>query len=266
MTRWSGALGCARDSVQDAQVRFPESALNAIPHTYPRFLSSSTGQEASVSADSIEIAGVATATRKFCAGYVESCDSSLSSAMALTATIHHYEISLSDVDRGVYESLDLRIAQHPSETMTRLLTRTLAYCLAYEEGIGFSKGGLSSVDEAPIAIHDRTGQLLRWIDIGAPSAERLHKASKAVAANVSIYTHELAQLRRQVEGQTIHKADAIEVIALDQAFMDSLASHVDRRSRFELTRTDGALYVAIAGKTLETTITKTTLDQLIAKP
>ena len=59
--------------------------------------------------------------------------------MALTATIYHLAIALSDVDRGVYESLDLRVAQHPSETMRYLLTRTLAYCFSYEEGIAFSK-------------------------------------------------------------------------------------------------------------------------------
>src|SRR3712207_731558 len=129
--------------------------------------------------------------------------------MALTATIHHFEIVLADVDRGVYETLDLRVAQHPSETATRMVVRTLAYCLSYADGIAFSKGGLSSTDEAPIAVHDPTGRLLHWIDIGAPSAERLHKASKTAA--VSIYTHELAQLRRQAESRTIHKVDAIEV-------------------------------------------------------
>ena len=67
--------------------------------------------------------------------------------MAITATMHHIEIALSDVDRGVYESLDLRVAQHPSESMRYMLTRTLAYCLSYEEGIAFSKGGLSDASE-----------------------------------------------------------------------------------------------------------------------
>ena len=37
--------------------------------------------------------------------------------MALTATLYHLQVTLSDVDRGVYEALDLRVAQHPSETM-----------------------------------------------------------------------------------------------------------------------------------------------------
>ena len=61
--------------------------------------------------------------------------------MALTATVYHLPVQLSDVDRGVYESLDLRLARHPSETMRYLLTRLLAYCLCYEDGIAFSKGG-----------------------------------------------------------------------------------------------------------------------------
>ena len=46
--------------------------------------------------------------------------------MALGATVHRFQIDLSDVDRGVYEALDLRVARHPSESVPYLLTRTLA--------------------------------------------------------------------------------------------------------------------------------------------
>jgi uncharacterized protein YaeQ len=53
-------------------------------------------------------------------------------AMALSATVYHLQVDLSDVDRGVYEALDLRVARHPSETMRYLLTRVIAYCLCYE--------------------------------------------------------------------------------------------------------------------------------------
>jgi hypothetical protein len=124
--------------------------------------------------------------------------------MALTATVHRVEIALSDVDRGVYETLDLRLAQHPSESVRYLLTRTLAYCLSYEEGIAFSKGGVSSADEPPISIRDATGLLVAWIDVGTPSAERLHRASKA-ASRVALFTHaELAQLRREAATRPIH--------------------------------------------------------------
>ena len=46
--------------------------------------------------------------------------------MALTSTIFNVGIDLADNDRAVYESLDLRVARHPSETDEYLLTRVLA--------------------------------------------------------------------------------------------------------------------------------------------
>src|SRR4029079_18345960 len=99
--------------------------------------------------------------------------------VALGATIFRFAVNLSDVDRNVYESLDLRVARHPSESIRYLLLRVFAYALAFEEGIAFSKGGLSDSDEAPLSVRDPTGLLLHFIDIGSPSADRLHKAAKA---------------------------------------------------------------------------------------
>ena len=83
--------------------------------------------------------------------------------MALTSTIHVFDIALADSDRGVYAQLALRVARHPSETESYMWTRVLAYCLEYQEGIEFSKG-LSDPDEPPIAIRDLTGALQAWIE------------------------------------------------------------------------------------------------------
>ncbi|HWZ93259.1 MAG TPA: YaeQ family protein [Polyangiaceae bacterium] len=179
--------------------------------------------------------------------------------MALTATIYHFQITLSDVDRGVYEALDLRIARHPSETMRYLITRTLAYCLSFEDGIAFSKGGLSSVEEAPVSVRDATGVLRAWIDIGQPSAERLHKASKA-AARVALFTHvELPLLLREASARPIHRVEQLEVWRLDASFLDALDEKLQKNSKFELVRTDGQLYVTIAGETLNGSLTQCSL-------
>ncbi|MFM7297126.1 MAG: YaeQ family protein, partial [Planctomycetota bacterium] len=107
--------------------------------------------------------------------------------MGLGATLYRFEIALSDTDRGVYESLELRVARHPSESGPFLIVRVLAYCLEHAEGISFSKGGISDTDEPALSIHDLTGQRLAWIEVGAPSAERLHKASKSTP-RVALYT------------------------------------------------------------------------------
>jgi uncharacterized protein YaeQ len=170
--------------------------------------------------------------------------------MALSATIYHFQITLSDVDRGVYEALDLRVARHPSETMRYLITRTLAYCLSFEEGIAFSKGGLSSAEEAPLSVRDATGVLKAWIDIGQPSAERLHKASKA-ALRVALFTHvELPLLLREASARAIHRVEQIEVWRLESAFLDALDGKLSKNSKFELVRTDGQLYVTLGAETL----------------
>jgi uncharacterized protein YaeQ len=176
--------------------------------------------------------------------------------MALVATVYRLQIELSDVDRGVYQALDLRLARHPSESMAYLLTRVMAYCLCHEEGISFSKGGLSDTDEPPVAVRDLQGNLRTWIDVGTPSAERLHKASKACNRVVVFTQHDPALLQKQARDRTIHRAEAIEVHALDPSFLAALAEVTDRNARWALTHTEGVLYVTTGDHNLSSTITR----------
>src|SRR6185503_11743098 len=94
--------------------------------------------------------------------------------MALTSTIYNVSVDLNDVDRGVYESLTLRLAMHPSETMEYMATRLMAYCLEYTEGIEMTTG-LSDGDEPAIVVRDLTGRITTWIEVGLPDADRLHR-------------------------------------------------------------------------------------------
>ncbi len=169
--------------------------------------------------------------------------------MALTATIYNFDIELADNDRGVYESLALRVAQHPSESDEYLIARVLAYLLEYREGIEFSRG-VSDPDEPTIAVRDLTGRIGTWIDIGTPDAARLHKASKA-AARVAVYCHkDPMQWLKQLDGATIHRADALELHAIDRALVGELVARLDRRMAFSLSITDRELYVSIGADNL----------------
>jgi uncharacterized protein YaeQ len=170
--------------------------------------------------------------------------------MALTATIYNLDVQLSDTDRGVYEALAFKVAQQPSESDEHMMARVLAYCLEYTEGIGFSKG-IAEPEEPALFVRDLTGALRSWIDIGSPDAARLHKASKA-APRVVVYTHkDPAQLVRALDGERIHRADALELYALDRSLIADLVSRRDRRTKFDLTVTEGHLYVTVDGDTLE---------------
>jgi len=170
--------------------------------------------------------------------------------MALSSTVYHFDVQLSDVDRGVYEALSFRTARHPSETQEYLVTRALAYCLEYTEGIAFSKG-LADPDEPAIVIRDLTGVLHAWIEIGAPDAERLHKASKA-SPRVVVYTHkDPLRLVQQLSSERIHKAESIEIRAVDRALLAGLVERLDRRVAWELAASDGHLYLTVGGVTLD---------------
>lgn len=178
--------------------------------------------------------------------------------MALTATVYTFEVELSDVDRGVYESLTFKAAQHPSETAESLVTRVLAYCLEYREGIAFSRG-LDVPDEPALSVRDLTGTMTVWIDVGSPDASRLHKASKATP-RVVIYTHkDPDRLARQLEGERIHRREAIEIRAVDRELVDQVAQRLERRMRCGVSVTDGHLYVTIGGETLEGAVERVAL-------
>ncbi len=169
--------------------------------------------------------------------------------MALSATIYNFSIQLSDVDRGVYEALALKVARHPSETEEHLLTRVLAYCLEFAEGIGFSRG-ISNPDEPALSVRDLTGALKVWIDIGSPDAARLHKAGKA-APRVALYTHkDPAQIQRQLAGERIHRSEALELYAIDRDLIAGLVRLLERRMKIDLSVTDRHLFLSIGDATL----------------
>lgn len=86
--------------------------------------------------------------------------------MAQTATLFNLTIQLSDIDRGVYQPLDLRVARQPSETAEFMLARVLAYCLEYQEGIVLTEG-VAAVDEPAVLVRDLTGLVTAWIDPGS---------------------------------------------------------------------------------------------------
>ena len=180
--------------------------------------------------------------------------------MALTATIYNFDIELADADRQVYESLALRVARHPSESEEYLIARILAYLLEYVEGIQFSRG-VSEPDEPVISTRDLTGRVLTWIDIGTPDAARLHRASKA-AARVAVYTHkDPTQLLRQLAGERIHQADALELYAFDRSLISALVARLERRVAFSVSIAERELFIAIGTETLTGVVRRLTLPE-----
>jgi uncharacterized protein YaeQ len=88
------------------------------------------------------------------------------------------------------------------------------------------------------------------VEIGNPDASRVHKASKA-SPRVAIYTHkDPKQLVDRLAGERIHRAEDIELWAVDRAFIAQVASRLDRRMSFSLSVTDRELLLSIDSDTL----------------
>ena len=173
--------------------------------------------------------------------------------MATGATIHTFDVQLADVDRGVYDELGLRVARHPSETDAYMVTRVLAYCLEFEEGIAFSEG-LSSTEEPAVVVRDLTGALLAWIEVGAPDAARLHHGSK-LAERVAVYTHrDPAKVAAPWAGKKIHRGDELRLVSFDPGFIDRAVTALSRRNTMTVSVTERQLYLELNGETFDTAI------------
>ena len=175
--------------------------------------------------------------------------------MAQTATIYTLAIDLADMDRGVYETLDLKVARHPSETAEYMLTRVFAYCLEYQEGLALTDG-VSSGDEPALVVRDLTGRITAWIEVGMPDAARLHRGSK-LAGRVAVYTHrEARQLLAQLAGQKIHRAAEIPIYTFDRPMVEHVASRLERRTSWALSITDRELHLSTADGTFVLPVTE----------
>jgi uncharacterized protein YaeQ len=174
--------------------------------------------------------------------------------MAISATIYRVNFDLSDIDRNVYTQLEFRIAQHPSESSERLMARIIAYGLFYEDGLEFGRG-ISSADEPALWIRTLTGEIVHWIDLGAPSADRIHLASKK-APKVSIVTYKgMDALSREIGKKKIHRGDEIDVLELDPKVMLQLGEALSRTTQLSLVHAEGDLNISLNDLNVATTVT-----------
>lgn len=177
--------------------------------------------------------------------------------MALKPTIFKLKIALSDLDRAVYESLNLTIAQHPSETLERMMIRVLAFCFNSHTQLTFCKG-LSDTEEPDLWKHSLDGNLELWIDVGEPESERIKKATRLATA-VKVYTFN----SKASTWWELNQSDLANLSASIYQFqweqVKALASMVERTMDISVTISEEAAYVA--AKQGEIELPMTTLQE-----
>jgi len=106
--------------------------------------------------------------------------------VALKPTIYKLRITLADIDRNHYDDLSLTVAQHPSETLERMMARVLAFCINTQEFLEFTKG-ISVAEEPDIWARTLDDRLSLWIDVGEPAYDRIKKATR-ISEAVKVYS------------------------------------------------------------------------------
>jgi uncharacterized protein YaeQ len=169
--------------------------------------------------------------------------------VALKPTIYKFNISLSDLNRDYYDSLNLTIALHPSETLERMFARVVAYCLEAQEGLMFTKG-LSEVDEPDIWLRTLDDQTALWVDIGEPSIERVKKATR-LARSVKIYTFNSKSDVWWSQSQGKLSLLPVSVIQLGWTNLQTLVEQLQRTMNLSFTITGQSAFVATETGTCE---------------
>ncbi|XQW83762.1 YaeQ family protein [Thalassotalea piscium] len=162
--------------------------------------------------------------------------------MALKSTINKITIHLSDMDRNYYDTINLTLAQHPSETDLRLMTRVIAFILNAQPELSFGKG-VSDEDEAVIWLVDYSEQINLWVELGQPDEKRLKKAcNKAKKVILYCYTRSndvwFAQNKNKLS-QFSH----LSIFKFDYQVMQELATWVSRSMEFQCSIQDGQLWL-----------------------
>jgi uncharacterized protein YaeQ len=162
--------------------------------------------------------------------------------VAIKPTIYKFRISLSDLNRDYYDTLSLTLAQHPSETISRMMVRVLAYCINAQEHLTFTKG-LSEINEPDIWARSLDEQTLLWIDVGEPAVDRIKKSGR-LAKVVKIYCfNSKADVWWSQNQQKINQMP-VSVYQFDWENIQVLASLVQRTMDISISITGDSAYVA----------------------
>lgn len=177
--------------------------------------------------------------------------------MALKATIYKATIELADMDRNYYDSLQLTLAQHPSETAQRLMVRLIAYILNAHNDLQFGKG-VSDEDEAAIWQVNYSDDIALWVELGQIDEKRLKKACNK-AAQVKLYCYGTSVETWWAQSQNaLNKFSKLSIEQFSTNTTDALVPLLSRTMSFQCSIQDGQLWLSCGDKSLliETTTLK----------
>ncbi|GGY12679.1 YaeQ family protein [Paludibacterium paludis] len=170
--------------------------------------------------------------------------------MALKATIYKADLSLSDMDRNYYASHSLTLAQHPSETLERMMLRIAVFALNASETLAFTRG-ISVDDEPDLWQHNLAGEIEHWIELGEPDEKRLRRAAgRAAAVTVYSYGGRSGDVWWQQNGDRYARFDNLAVWRIEPETLTALAALCQRGMQLTATVQDGTMWLSDGATTV----------------
>ena len=176
--------------------------------------------------------------------------------MAQKSTIYKVELSVSDMDRHYYETHNLTVAKHPSETDERLMVRILAFALNAHEQLEMTRG-LSTDDEPDIWQKSLSGELELWVALGTPS-EKVVRQSCGKANEVIIYSYggRTAEVWWEKVKNSTTRFDNLQIINFSGEDTSALGNLASRSMQLQVNIQDGDVMVSVDGRIVYVTPVK----------
>ncbi|MFT6920583.1 MAG: hypothetical protein ACJA2G_003235 [Cognaticolwellia sp.] len=169
--------------------------------------------------------------------------------MALKATIKKATIHLSDMDRHYYDTIQLTIAQHPSENDRRMMIRLIAYLLNASENLQFGKG-VSDEDEAAIWRVNYSDVIELWIELGQLDEKRLKKACNR-AQQVKLYCYgSSVDTWWQQSKSKLNQLNKLSVESFSEETSQALELLANRSMEFQVSIQDGQCWLTCGEQSL----------------
>ncbi len=153
------------------------------------------------------------------------------------------------MDRNYYDATNLTLAQHPSETDLRLVTRILAYIFNAHEDLSFGKG-VSDEDEAALWQINYSEEIALWIELGQPDEKRLKRACNRADKALLYGYHSPFDVWWQQNQSKLGQYKNLEVVKFDYDVLNTLASLLNRTMELQASIQDGQLWLTIGDETL----------------
>jgi uncharacterized protein YaeQ len=171
--------------------------------------------------------------------------------VAIKATIIKAELEIADMNRNYYQTHQLTLAQHPSETHERVMMRLVTFALHANEQLGFTRG-ISTDTEPDLWQKDLTDRIELWIELGQIDEKRIKRAC-GVADQVVIYTYQPRNALpwwKQMEAR-LKRFSNLTVAAIDVISDCKIEALANRSMQLQCSVQDNTVYLSNSSESVE---------------